>query len=256
MPAPAHLKEGTREGAAARYVGQSVPRGEDAALLCGQGRFTADLDPVPGVLHAAIVRSPYPHARISGFDASAALALRGVAAVIGPSEVRCELAPFPMSLKAPMPYYPAAADRVRYVGEPVGVVVAADRYIAEDAADLVNVQYEPLPAVVDIRTAMVKDAPRLHEEAENNVATDRTFRFGDVDGAFAAAAHIVQGEYDFPRYSSTPMECYVVIAEWSEDDSGPLVTAWSNFHGPFTMAPVIAGALRNAMGFRCLTGCG
>lgn len=227
-----------------RHVGRPVPRGEDAALLCGLGDFTDDLDPAPGALHAAIVRSPYPHADITGFDASAALDMPGVVAVIGPDEVRDGLAPFPLSLRTPMPYYPAAVDRARYVGEPVAVVVAADRYTAEDGADAVDVEYQPLPAVTDTRAAMADGAPLLHAEAAGNVATDRTFHFGDVAGAFAGAAHVVGGEYDFPRYSSTPMECFVVVADWSEDDGGPLVTAWSNFHGPFTMAPVIAGALR------------
>lgn len=236
----------THPGVAATgyHVGRPVPRGEDAALLTGQARFTDDLDPAPGALHAAIVRSPYPHARITAFDASAALALPGVVAVIGPDEVRAELAPFPLSLKINMPYYPAATDRVRYVGEPVAVVVAADRYLAEDAADLVEVRYRTLPVIVDTRAALAPDAPVLHDEAGGNVATDRTFDFGDVDGAFARAAHVVSGDYAFPRYSSTPMECYVVVARWSEDAGGPLVEAWSNFHGPFTMAPVIAGALR------------
>lgn len=226
-----------------QWVGQSVPRGEDAALLTGQGRFTDDLDPVPGSLHAAIVRSPHPHARIIGFDASATREMPGVVAVIGPDEVAAELRPFPLSVPTPTPYYPSAIDRVRYVGEPVAVVVAADRYRAEDAADAVQVDYEPLPAVTDTRTALSAEAPRLHEQAETNVVTDRTFRFGEVAEAFTSAAHVVTGDYTFPRYSSTPMECYVVIANWTTDGRGPGVQAWSNFHGPFTMQPVLAGCL-------------
>jgi 2-furoyl-CoA dehydrogenase large subunit len=229
--------------ATARYLGQAVLRGEDAALLTGRGGFTDDLDPLPGALHAAIVRSPYPHATITGFDASGAAAMPGVAAVIGPAEVRSGLRPFPLSVKAPMPYYPAAVDKVRYAGEPVAVVVASDRYLAEDAAENVVVSYEPLPAVTGTGAALAPGAPLLHADAGTNVATDRTFTFGEVGSAFAEADQVVSGTFSFPRYSSAPMECFVVIVSWGEDDGGPLVSAWSNFHGPFAMQPVVAGCL-------------
>ena len=221
----------------------TTARVEDPALLCGRGRFLDDLDPLPGTLTAAIVRSPHPHARIRNVDLTRARAHPGVAAVIGPEEVTAALKPFPLSLKTPMPYYPTGTDKVRFVGEPVAVVVAGDRYAAEDAAELVDVDYEPLPAVVDIGKALEPDAPRLHENADGNVATDRTFHFGPVDEKFATADHVVVGEYEFPRYSSTPMECYSVIAEWQDEVDGPAVTAWANFHGPFSMVPVLAGAL-------------
>lgn len=225
------------------YVGQALTRLEDPALLTGRGNFLDDLDPVPGTLVAAVVRSPHPHARIRSVDLDRARAHPGVATVIGPDEVRKTLKPFPLSLRAPMPYYPTGVDKVRFVGEPVAVVVATDRYTAEDAAELVDVEYELLPAVVDTDAALSPDAPLLHDTADSNVASDRTFNFGDVDEAFASAAHIVSGEYSFPRYSSTPMECFSVISDWREEASGPHVTAWSNFHGPFSMVPVLTGAL-------------
>lgn len=226
-----------------RYVGQSLARIEDPALLTGRGRFLDDLDPLPGTLVAAIVRSPHPHARIRGVDLERARAYPGVAAVIGPDEVLATLKPFPLSLRTPMPYYPTGTDKVRFVGEPVAVVVATDRYTAEDAAELVRVDYELLPAVVDTKEAIEPDAPRLHETAENNIASDRLFNFGEVDTAIEQAAHVVTGEYRFPRYSSTPMECFAVIAEWRDEADGPHVTAYSNFHGPFSMVPVLTGAL-------------
>jgi 2-furoyl-CoA dehydrogenase large subunit len=220
-----------------------LARVEDSALLCGLGRFLDDLDPLPGTLVAAIVRSPHPHARIAGFDAGAALASPGVAAVIGPHDVARELRPFPLSVRTPMPYYAAATDRVRFVGEPVAVVVATDRYLAEDAAELVDVDYDELPAVTGTRAALADDAPRLHPDADRNVATDRTFSFGPVEQAFAEASHVVSGDYSFPRYSSMPLECYSVVASWTETGDGAAVEAWANFHGPFSMIPVIAGAL-------------
>ncbi len=218
-------------------------RDEDAALVSGTGAFLDDLDPLPGTLVAAVVRSPHPHARIRGADLDRARTHPGVAAVIGPDEVRAAVRPFPLSTTTPMPYLPSAVDRARYVGEPVAVVVATDRYVAEDAAELVVLDYEPLDVVVDTRRALEPDAPLLHEDAGTNVATDRTFSFGGVDEAFAHAAHTVRGEYTFPRYSSVPMETYGVVARWTDDADGPAVEAWANFHGPFTMVPVAAGAL-------------
>jgi 2-furoyl-CoA dehydrogenase large subunit len=218
-------------------------RVEDAALVTGQGRFLDDLDPLPGTLTATVVRSTQPHARLVSVDLSRARAHPGVAAVIGPDEVRSAVRPFPLSTATPMAYYPTAVDKVRFVGEPIAVVVASDRYTAEDAAELVSVDYEPLDVVIAPRPALEPDAPRLHEDAESNVATDRTFSFGPVDEAFATAAHVVEADYDFPRYSSVPMECYSVIASWQETGEGPAVEAWANFHGPFTMVPVMAVAL-------------
>jgi len=222
-------------------------RVEDAPLVTGQGRFLDDLDPLPGTLVAAVVRSPHPHARIRSVDLDRARAYPGVAAVLGPAEVSAALRPFPLSTGAPMPYYPTGTDKARFVGEPVAVVVATDRYTAEDAAELVSVDYQPLPPVVGARAALAEDAPLLHEAAGSNVATDRTFEFGSVAEAFENAARVVEGEYEFPRYSSVPMECYSVIAEWRDSSGdgtvGPAVEAWANFHGPFTMVPVMAGAL-------------
>nr|WP_276978525.1 xanthine dehydrogenase family protein molybdopterin-binding subunit [Ferrimicrobium acidiphilum] len=216
---------------------------EDVSLLTGKGRFLDDLDPLPGTLVAAIVRSPYPHARICGIDLEIARSHPGVVAVIGPDDVMKTLKPFPLSVKVPMPYYPTATDKTRYVGEPVAVVIATDRYIAEDAADLVKVDYEPLDAVVGTYDALDPNAPILHEATGSNVATDRSFEFGRVDEAFDSAAHTVKGRYSFPRYSSTPMECYSVIADWQDTADGPGITAWANFHGPFSLVQVMAAAL-------------
>ncbi|MGH3154836.1 MAG: xanthine dehydrogenase family protein molybdopterin-binding subunit [Streptosporangiaceae bacterium] len=218
-------------------------RTEDGPLVLGRGQFMDDIDPWPGTLSAAVLRSPYPHARIRAVRLDAARAHHGVAAVIGPAEVAAASHPFPLSVATPMPYYSSAIDKVRYVGEPVAVVVAADRRIAEDAVELIDVDYQPLTPVADVRAALDPGAPRLHEDAESNVATDRTFTFGDIDGAFASAAAIVSGAYSFPRYSSVPMECYAVIANWRDDLDGPSAEVWANFHGPFSMMPVMAGAL-------------
>jgi 2-furoyl-CoA dehydrogenase large subunit len=208
------------------YVGQPVPRVEDERLLRGRGRFVADLSPVANLHHAAFVRSPHAHAEIRGVDASEALALDGVVAVATPADARRLLRPFSVGVGAER-YWPLALDRARYAGEPVAVVVAADRYLAEDAAEQVRVDYEPLPPVMD-----VEDAP---------VAAHRSFRHGDPDRAFAGAEHRVAATFRFPRYSSTPVECYAVVADW--DAAQGEVTLWSNFHGPFVMQPLVAAAL-------------
>ena len=208
------------------YVGQPVPRVEDERLLRGRGRFVADLEPVANLHHAAFVRSPHAHAEIRSVDASAALAVDGVAAVVTPADARRLLRPFSVGVGGER-YWPLALDRARYVGEPVALVVAADRYAAEDAAELVRVEYGPLPPVMDV--------------AEAPVAAHRSLRHGDPDRAFAAAAHRVEATFRFPRYSSTPVECYAVIADW--DEAQREVTLWSNFHGPFVMQPLVAAAL-------------
>lgn len=131
------------------WLGQSVERFEDATLLTGRGRFIDDLGVRPGTLHAAILRSLHPHALIRSIRTDVARAAAGVFAVITAKEVTALSASLVVGVKAPIACWPIAVERVRYVGEPVAVVVAADRYLAEDALDLIEVEYEPLPAVVD-----------------------------------------------------------------------------------------------------------
>jgi 2-furoyl-CoA dehydrogenase large subunit len=209
------------------YVGQPVPRVEDERLLRGRGRFVADISPVGNVHHAAFVRSPHAHGEIRSVDASAALAMEGVLAVVTPDDAARLLRPFSVGVGGADRYWPIAQGRTRYAGEPVALVVARDRYLAEDAAELVAVDYEPLRAAMD-----VERAPAVSE---------RSFRFGDPEGALAGAAHRVGATFRFPRYSSTPIECYAVLADW--DDAEREVTVWSNFHGPFVMQPLIAASL-------------
>jgi 2-furoyl-CoA dehydrogenase large subunit len=126
------------------------------------------------------------------------------------------------------------------VGEPIAVVVARDRYIAEDALELIDVVYEPLEAVVSIENALT-GGPALHENVGSNVVHDRTFSYGDVESAFANAEHVVRAQFDFPKYASTPIETYGVIAK-HERGSGTYVVH-SNFHGPFVLHAVMAAAL-------------
>ena len=223
------------------YVGQPVPRVEDARLLAGQGSFVDDLPRPPGLHHAAIVRSPHAHARIRGYDVAAARAMDGVAAVITGEDVARLTRPFPVGVAAPIHYYCAATDKARFVGEPVAVVVARSRYLAEDAADAVGVDYEPLPAVVDVERALDPDAPVLHEAVGTNLAGHRRLVYGDPDRAFAEAEVVVRERFRFPKFSSTPIETYGVVARWDRADD--LYTVWANFMGPFIMHPLMARAL-------------
>src|SRR5919206_2740765 len=128
------------------WIGKSVKRVEDFRLLTGRGTFIDDHPPVAGVHHAAIVRSPHAHARIHGYDVAPALRMDGVVAVLTGADVAAACKPFGVGVTAPVHYYPAATDKARFVGEPLAVVVARDRYLAEDAAEAVVVDYEPLPA--------------------------------------------------------------------------------------------------------------
>ena len=223
------------------WVGQSRKRVEDPRLLAGLGRFMGDLEPAAGIVHAAVLRSPYAHARVVSVDAGAAGALPGVLGVLTGEDVRRMSRPFPLAVDRPIEYYAAAVDRVRFVGEPVAVVVAESRYLAEDALGLIDVEYEPLRPVLDVEQALAPEAPLLHEAAGSNVGNHRSFRFGDPEAAFARADLVVEGRFSFPRFSSLPIETYGVIAHY--DHGTDLMTIWANFHGPFVLHSVVAGAL-------------
>jgi 2-furoyl-CoA dehydrogenase large subunit len=209
------------------WVGRAVLRLEDETLLRGQGRFIDDIDPAPHAGHAAILRSPLAHARILRLDAAPALEHPDVLGVLTGSDVVALSRPFPVGVEGAPPYYAAAHEVARYAGEPLAVVVARDRYAAEDALELVDVEYEPLEAVVDLELG--------------EVVSDRSFAYGDVDAAFARADLVVSGKHVFPRWSCTPVECYGVVADW--DEATGSLTAWTNFQGPYTLHSVAAGAL-------------
>ena len=225
-----------------QWTGQSHPRVEDAALLTGRGRYFDDL-PVPvGTLHAAILRSPHAHARIEALDTAHARAMPGVQAVLTGADLQAITASLVVGVKAPVECWPMAIDRVRYAGEPVAVVVAADRYAAEDAVDRIDVRYAPLPAVVDPEAALQPDAPLLHDGFPRNLASDRRFRYGDPGAAFAAAAHRIGIAVRYPRSTCTPIETYGVLADYDPGAGAYDVTA--NFQGPFSIHAVLARALR------------
>lgn len=228
--------------AATGWIGRSVERVEDAALLTGGGRYIDDLPVRRGTLHAAILRSPHPHAKILAIRAAAAAAARGVGAVVTGADVVANGASLVVGVKAPIECWPIAVDRVRYVGEPVAVVLAESRYLAEDALELIEVEYEPLTAVVETLAAIKPGAPVLHEGLGSNLASDRSFRYGEPERAFAEAAHRIGITAHYPRNSCTPIETYGVIAEY--DAGADAYDILANFQGPFSLHPVMARALK------------
>ena len=224
------------------WVGRSIPRVEDAALLTGRGRFIDDLGVAPGTLHAAILRSPHAHADIVAIDSSAARRAPGVVAVLDGADIKALTASLVVGVKAPVECWPIAVGRVRYVGEPVAIVVATDRYLAEDAVDLIEARYQVRAAVIDPLAALDADAPVLHDGFGGNVASDRTFRYGNPEQAFASAAHRISLDIRYPRNSCTPIETYGVVAEYDAGEDAYDVLA--NFQGPFSIHAVLSRALR------------
>jgi len=175
-------------------------------------------------------------------DISEALALDGVYGVLTGAELVTELDPLASAVRAPVDYFPIAKDKVRYVGEPVAVIAAVDRYVAEDALDRIVVDYDPLPAAVDPVTALDVDAGQVHEMVGSNLVHHRTFRYGDPERAFAEAANVVELEWRYPRQASTPIETYGVVAHF--ETAPERYTIWSNFQGPFILQPLMARSLR------------
>ncbi|HEY1235758.1 MAG TPA: molybdopterin cofactor-binding domain-containing protein, partial [Candidatus Binatia bacterium] len=209
------------------YIGSRVKRKEDVRLLRGIGKYVGDIHR-PGMAHAAILRSTHAHARIIKTDASAALNLPGVVGVLTATDMP-GLKTIPMRTGV-IPglersqQTPIATTKVRYVGDPVAVVVAEDRYIAEDALELIEVQYAPLGAVTDARAGMQPGAPQLHEATANNIAANFQVDVGNVDGAFHESDLIVEEEFSTQRHSAVPLENRGLVAEW--DEGRGLLTMW------------------------------
>ena len=201
-----------------RFVGREVQRVEDPGLVSGTAEFIDNLS-LPGMLHCAILRSPHPHARVVGVDTRAAEALPGVLAVLTGEDVRRWSNP---AYTAPEGWgaYCIAVDKVRFVGEPVAAVAAVNRYVAEDALELIRVDYDVLKPVPTPAVAMAPDAPVLFEERGSNVIQSRVYNWGDVDRIFAEADHVVQNTFRWNRVGANPTETFGCICQWDiSDDS-------------------------------------
>ena len=222
------------------WVGKPVRRNEDVRFVRGEGAYVDDLD--VNCAHVAILRSIFAHARVRKIDTSRAEALKGVLAVVTGPEVACETKPLPpRAITASARQFAMAADKARFVGEPVAAVVAEDRYIAEDALDLIDVDYEPLPPVVQIEDALQPDAPVLFEEAGSNVLLHHTLVHGDIEKAYQEADLILKERFRVHRYSSTPLETWAIIARYNKATDSFVV--WANDQQPGRSISLISSTL-------------
>ncbi|NQU72842.1 MAG: xanthine dehydrogenase family protein molybdopterin-binding subunit, partial [Rhodospirillales bacterium] len=222
------------------YVSKKRRTKEDRRFITGKGQYVADVK-LPGMLHVALVSSPHPRANIRGVDASAALALPGVAYVLTGDELSAGTTELFHGLDVPnVRWFPLAVGMTRYAGEWVAAVVAESRYVAEDAAELVMVDYEPLPAAIDTEHVMDADAPLVHPDHGSNVLLHKKFVWGPVDDDFAAADHNLSYRARWGRSSTVPIETFGVVARW--DDSHDILDVWASIQMP-NYPEQIAGAI-------------
>jgi carbon-monoxide dehydrogenase large subunit len=234
-----------RDGLTVPVLGTSVPRKEDARLLTGRGRFVGDLR-LPGMLHVAFVRSPIAHGRIRGVDVTGARCAPGVVAVVTGDDP--EVARHLIRARSMLSSYVETAqpllarERVRFNGEAVVAVVADDRYHAEDAADLVGLDVDPLPVVVDPVSACASGCPAVvHDEAPDNVLVRRRFDAGDVDSALGSAHLVVERSFRTNRHAGVPLEGRAGVASWDPSDGS--LTLWNGTQSPHMLRHGIAELL-------------
>lgn len=194
-----------------KWIGRSIKRVEDDRYLRGRGGFVGDIN-LPGMLHAAVLRSPYAHARIRHMDVTAAQKMPGVIAVLTGEDLRQRMDPLPNFGPPAIKQYPLAVGKVRYWGEAVAVAVATSRYIAEDAVEAIHTVYDPLPAVIDPFSAMDSNAVLIHDDLGSNIGHDQTFLFGNVEEAFHTADIIVADSLYWGRSEGQPMDTVGAVA--------------------------------------------
>jgi aerobic carbon-monoxide dehydrogenase large subunit len=224
-----------------KLVGARVKRREDPRLITGNATYVDDVR-LPGLLHMAVLRSPYAHARITRLDVSRAKALAGVSEVISGREIKNlsgqMLIGHPLPGQKETVRWPLAIDRVRHVGEPVAAVLASDPYVARDALDLIDVVYEPLPAVADVEKAMEEGSPRVHDEFENNLAYHSPLSSGDAERALKDADVTVSQRMVEQRLAPTPMEPRGVVANYNKGDE--TLTVWNSTQIPHLLKSVLS----------------
>ncbi|PYN16916.1 MAG: xanthine dehydrogenase [Candidatus Rokuibacteriota bacterium] len=217
-----------------RLIGARIPRNEDPRLLQGLGCFVDDVNP-PGMFHGAALRSGHAHARIVRIDATAARGAPGVRLVLTAADLGERNQPSPLLIPHPTLTHartqrPLATDEVRYVGELVAFVVATDRYLAEDAAALIEVEYEPLPVVTDLATALASGAARVHADVPENRAARFRQAVGDAAGALGRAPRVRRERLAIERSCGSPIETRGVVAEW--DARRRVLRVWDSTQAP------------------------
>src|SRR6202050_5176331 len=218
--------------AAERYTGASIKRSEDPSILTGAGRYVDDIK-LPGMLHAAFVRSPMAHARVLSVDASAAQELPGVVAVLTGADLDAITVPAPDPLLALIggagptaEVTPLATDKVRLVGDPVAIVIAESRYLAEDGCELVEVDYDDLPPVMSADFALDPSSPPPFANLGDNIARPHSrHEIGDVSGTFGRADRVIAFHLDVHRHQNVPMEGRGCVASWDAGQEAMTVYA-------------------------------
>jgi aerobic carbon-monoxide dehydrogenase large subunit len=232
-----------------RYLGAPVRRNEDGRLLTGKALFVDDVE-LPGMLHAAFLRSPLAHARIGRIDPSKARQREGVVAIYTADDLGPYWRPGPLLVPPPpiagitfneRTQVPLAKGKVRHVGEPLAVVIAQSRYVAEDALADIDVELDPLPAVVDLEQALAAGAPLVHDDVGSNVAARVRQTKGDYASAVRGAHHIVQRRFKYDRGASCPIETRGVVAQW--DARADQLTIWDTTQAPVFLRNGLAGML-------------
>jgi aerobic carbon-monoxide dehydrogenase large subunit len=231
-------------------IGKRIKRNEDPRLLTGQALFVDDIN-MPGMLHAAFLRSDYAHAYLRGIDTSAARERPGVVAVITAEDMGDEWKPGPPSVSPPptlkdiiynsRPHVPLVKDKVRHVGEPIALVIAESRYIAEDAVEDILVDYEPLEAVVDIERALDQDAPLVHEDLKSNLAAHLTQKRGDYETVKRQADLVIKRRISMDRGAAGAMENRGIVAQW--DAKSEHLTVWDTTQAPIPIRNGLASRL-------------
>lgn len=234
---------------ATRYFGAPIKRNEDGRLLRGQALFVDDVE-LPGLLHAAFLRSQVAHARIVRIDVTAALNRAGVIAVYTADDLGEYWRPGPILVPPPpiagltfhqRTQVPLAKDKVRHAGEPIAIVIAESRYVAEDALADIVVEFDPLPAVVDLEKALTGASPRVHDDLRSNVAAHVRQTKGDYASASTQADHVIRRRFRYEHGISSPIETRGVVAQW--DARANQLTVWDTTQAPVFIRNGLAGML-------------
>ncbi len=234
---------------ATRYFGERIKRNEDPRLLTGQGLYVDDVD-LPNMLHAAFVRSPYAHARINSIDVSQALQREGVVAIYTADDLGDYWKPGPLLVSPPpvegiifneKTQVPLARDKVKFAGEPIVMVLAESRYIAEDALADIQIDYEPLEVVVDLEKALSADSPIIHDEIGSNIAAHVVQTKGDYESAKREAALVIKRQFSYEHGCAAAIENRGIVAEW--DRRAGRLTVWDTTQAPVVIRNGLAGML-------------
>jgi carbon-monoxide dehydrogenase large subunit len=230
-------------------IGERIKRNEDPRLLTGRALFIDDVE-LAGTAHVAFVRSPHAHARLGAIDVSAALEMPGVVAIYTAADLGDYWQPGPLLVPPPpvegmvfnqRTQVPLAKDKVRHMGEPVAIVVAESRYLAEDAAQRIMVDYEPLPAVVDVEKALAPEAALIHEDVGSNLAAYVSQKKGDYAAARAQADVVIRRRFSYDRGAAAAIENRGIVAQW--DVRAQKLTIWDTTQAPIPVRNGLAAML-------------